>query len=158
MPNNRLRHTLGLFSRRRPTIGLGLQHLQSQKPAKELEAQVRGVEVFLAGSNVVQDTGEEVGLVGEGPVGEGESVLLDCEAEVVDAETVVVGWLGEVGTGVGVDALGKCRGGDGSVGDGDGVWLGVETWICWCICEEGCGRGRDSGEAVLDYWVCHGDR
>lgn len=150
VPDDRLGDTLRLLARRNSPdpapvprlpgrmLHARLQDLQREKPAVELKAQARLAEVLLCGAEVMQQTGEEVGLVCEGPVG--ESVAFDGQAVVVDAEGVVVGFFREVGAGVGVYAFCEGRGGDGGLGGWDegGVWGGVAV-------EEGGAGGGDGG-------------
>lgn len=133
MPDDRLGNTLRLLPRRDgpdacavPRLPGGMLHarlqdLEGEKPAVELEAQPGLAHVLFCCAEVVEHAGEEVGLVCEGPGGEG--VAFDGEAEVVDAEGVVVGLFGEVGAGVVVYA--GCEGGgwDGGLGGWDeGGW------------------------------------
>lgn len=86
-----------------------LQDLEGEKAAVELEAQPGLARVLVCCAEVMEQAGEEVGLVCEGPGGKG--VAFDGEAEVVDAEGVVVGLLGEIFAGVVVYA--SCEGVDG---------------------------------------------
>ena len=156
MADDGLRHAFGLRSRRGPTgFFLVLQQLQREEPADELEAQLR-VLVLGDSPDVVEHAREEVGLVREGPVREGEAVLLDGEAVVVDAARVVVDRLGQVVECVFVDALRQLRGGDRGVGDQNRVGRGVDSGVDWRGIEEGLGGGGHRREAVQGDWVGHG--
>lgn len=129
MPDDRLGDTLRLLPRRDGPGGCAvprmvggmlrarLQDLEGEKAAVELEAQPGLARVLVCCAEVMEQAGEEVGLVCEGPGGKG--VAFDGEAEVVDAEGVVVGLLGEIFAGVVVYA--SCEGGrwDGSLSGWD---------------------------------------
>lgn len=130
MADDSLRHALGLISRcaGHTVLISGLQQVQREHPAEELETQL-GIHVFGGGADIVEHTCQVVGLVREVPVGEGEAVAFDGEAVVVDATRMVVDWFGEVRERVCVDALRQLGGGDGRFSDGDWVWEGVEPGV-----------------------------
>lgn len=135
------------------TLLLLLQNPQRQKPTHKLKTQPRPLQIRPRSTDIMQQTHTKPRLIGELPLGKRESVVPDREAVVVYPPGVVVGWCGQVGQGVFVDA--GCEGG---MGDWEG---GEEGGVCWvvgwggCRIEESCRGGRDGGEAVYGYWVCH---
>ena len=67
MPNNCLSNALSLLFRGPEVV---FQEIEREETAIEFEAEVRGMEVLVRGADVVQEAGEEVGLVAELPGGE----------------------------------------------------------------------------------------
>lgn len=93
MANNRLSNALGLSAWRSVAVTLLLlQQIQRQITARPLKAQAGILDILLRSADVMQRTRQEVGLVGEIPVREGEAVTLNRQAEVVDAQGVVIRW------------------------------------------------------------------
>lgn len=101
----------------------------------------------------MQQTRTKPRLIIELPLGKRESVVPDRESVVIYPSGVVVGWCGQVGEGVLVDAVRE-----GGLGDREGGEEGGVRWVVWwggSRIEESCRRGGDWGEAVEGYWVCH---
>ena len=86
------------------TLLLLLQNPQRQKPTLKLKTQPRPLQIRPRSTDIMQQTRAKPRLIIELPLGKRESVVPDRESVVIHAPGVVVGWCGQVGEPVLVDA------------------------------------------------------